>query len=323
MSTETEAACSERLRADEDGPQPSTRGGRAGLTLSAMGFRAKLDLLVFRRPLRSDTIMSTLLSPAPRGAIVYPDDDGNPMSDNTWQFEWIVSIKEGLEALFALVPDIFVAGNLLWYPVEGEPKIRNAPDVLVAFNRPKGRRGSYKQWEEGGIAPHVVFEILSPGNRFGEMLRKFQFYERYGVEEYYIYDPDDGSLEGWLRRPGRGLEEISEMAGFTSPRLGIRFEPGGGPNNLVILRPDGQRFLTYLEVMDRLQFADNRAQAERQRADEQTQAAEAERQRADAERQRADEQSQVADAERQRADEQSQVAARLAARLRELGINPD
>jgi Uma2 family endonuclease len=36
----------------------------------------------------------------------------------------------------------------------------------------------------------VVFEILSPGNRLAEMMAKFEFYDRYGVEEYYIYDPD-------------------------------------------------------------------------------------------------------------------------------------
>ena len=64
---------------------------------------------------------------------------------------------------------MFVAGDLLWYPVEGKPSIRTAPDVMVVFGRPKGDRGSYKQWEEDGIAPQVVFEVLSPGNRAGEM----------------------------------------------------------------------------------------------------------------------------------------------------------
>jgi hypothetical protein len=144
---------------------------------------------------------------------------------------------------------------------------------MVVFGRPKGDRGSYLQWEEGGIAPQVVFEILSFGNRAGEMESKFQFYERHGVDEYYIYDPNRGDLVGWLRKDG-GLEKIPEMNGFESPRLKIRFEPGEGPNNLKIIGPDGEPFATYVEVI---------AQRE---------------------------------AERQRAD-------RLAARLRELGIEPD
>lgn len=57
-----------------------------------------------------------------------------------------------------------------------------APDVMVVFGRPKGDRGSYQQWREDNIPPQVVFELLSPGNRLAEMVRKLRFSERYGVE---------------------------------------------------------------------------------------------------------------------------------------------
>ncbi len=77
--------------------------------------------------------------------IVYPENDGNPMSDNTEQFKWIVLIKENLEIFFASEPNVFVAGDLLWYPVEGDNKTRQAPDAMVVFGRPKGKRGSYQQ----------------------------------------------------------------------------------------------------------------------------------------------------------------------------------
>ena len=168
--------------------------------------------------------MTLTITTARQNAIEYPDSDGQPMSDNTLQFQWIVTIKEGLDALLHN-PEVFVAGDLLWYPVEGKPKIRTAPDTMVAFGRPKGYRGSYKQWEEAGIAAQVVFEVLSPGNRLVDMIRKFRFYEQYGIEEFYLYDPESGALQGWLRGVS-GLEEITEMSGFTSPRLGIRFERG-------------------------------------------------------------------------------------------------
>jgi Uma2 family endonuclease len=59
---------------------------------------------------------------------------------------------------------------------------------MVAFERHKGDRGSYKQWVKDNTAPQVVFEILSPSNRLKEMTKKLQFYDRYGVEEYYIYE---------------------------------------------------------------------------------------------------------------------------------------
>ncbi len=37
--------------------------------------------------------------------------------------------------------------------IEGSVKTRQAPDVMVVFGRPKGRRGSYKQWEKNNIIP--------------------------------------------------------------------------------------------------------------------------------------------------------------------------
>jgi Uma2 family endonuclease len=204
-------------------------------------------------------------------AIVYPDSDGEPMSDNTKQFRWIVTIQGGLDGLFRNDPEVFVAGDLLWYPVEGHPEIRRAPDAMVAFGRPKGDRGSYRQWVEGGVAPQVVFEVLSPKNTHQEMALKFAFYQQYGVEEYYIYDPDNPELVGWLR-DDQLLKPIENIEGWTSPRLGIQFKMEAG--ELVIYRPDGARFLTFVEL------------------------------------------EQAREQERARAE-------RLAARLRELGVDPD
>jgi Uma2 family endonuclease len=248
-----------------------------------------------------------------RPEVVYPDSDGEPMAENTLQFQWIVTIKEGLGVLFADRPDVFVAGDLLWYPVEGDPTTRTAPDALVAFGRPKGYRGFYRQWEEGGIAPQVVFEVLSPGNRAGEMARKLEFYQRFGVEEYYIYDPDRVTLEGWRRVADR-LERIPEPDGWSSPRLGIRFDLSGP--ELRIIRPDGRPFLTFEETERQ------RTEAERQRAGAERQRAEAERQRAEAERQRAEAEHQRAEAEHRAAVERER-AERLAALLRERGIDPN
>ena len=235
----------------------------------------------------------------PEQGIVYPDSDGQPMADNTLQFEWIVTIKEGLAALFRDRDDVFVAGDLLWYPVEGDNKTRVAPDALVAFGRPKGYRGFYQQWREGGIPPQVVFEVLSPGNTLREMARKFEFYDRYGVEEYYLYDPDTGDYNGWLRAHDR-LEVIDEIDGWVSPRLGVRFELSA--MGLRIYQPNGEPFLTYLELVEQ-------REAERERA-------EAERERAEAERERAE-------AERERAEAAEQQVEQLRAKLLALGIDPD
>ena len=215
-------------------------------------------------PARTPPGTAPLPNPIPRSEIIYPESDGKPMADNTRQFTYIVTIQGGIAALFADRPDVFVAGDLLWYPVEGNNKIRAAPDIMVVFGRPPGDRGAYLQWREDGLAPQVVFEVLSPGNTVAEMTRKFRFYEQYGVEEYYVYDPDRGSLDGWIRR-GEHLEDVPEMAGWVSPRLGIRFSLEG--LDLVLYRPDGRRFETFLELEQRAEAERQRAEAERQRAE--------------------------------------------------------
>lgn len=228
--------------------------------------------------------------------IIYPESDGKPMADNTIQFRWIVTVKENLEILFAAIADVFIAGDLFWYPVQGSNKCL-APDAMVVFGLPKGDRRSYKQWEENNIAPQVVFEILSSSNTTKEMANKLLFYQRYGVEEYYIYDPEQVELTG-LQRCGEDLEVIEEMKGWVSPRLGVRFELT--PDTLEIYRPDGQKFLTFVEL-DQLR--------------------EQERQRADTERQRAETERQEKEAALLQLEQERQRYQELLARLQEKGID--
>jgi Uma2 family endonuclease len=197
--------------------------------------------------------------------INYPESDGKAMADNTKKFHWITVIKQNLDWLFAQDPQVFIAGDLFWYPVEGRPNIVTAPDVLVVFGRLKGDRGSYKQWEENNIAPQVVFEILSPSNSKTEMEKKLIFYDRYGVEEYYIYDPDRQQLEGWLRGDSDSLENIPTIFNWVSPRLGIRFEQS--EQELKLYRPDGTPFHSYNEVNRLLLEESQRAESEKHRAD--------------------------------------------------------
>src|SRR5436309_7347476 len=220
----------------------------------------------------SEVVMSTPTVLERKQPIVYPGSDGQPMAENTLQFRWIVTIEGGLEALYRDDPNVFVAGDLLWYPVEGDNTIRQAPDAMVVFGRPRGDRGSYRQWEEDHIAPHVVFEVLSPGNRFGELQRKFGFYQRYGVQEYYIYDPDGGDLFGWLRE-GDQLREVPSMQGWVSPLLKVRFAVENG--ELRLEGPDGRRFASYVELAAQREQAQREAAEARQLAERQ--AAEIER----------------------------------------------
>jgi Uma2 family endonuclease len=231
--------------------------------------------------------------------IIYPSSDGQPMAESTIQYELIVKIKEGCESLFKDDPNVFVAADLLWYPVEGRPDISQAPDTMVVFGRPKGDRLSYIQHREDNIGPQVVFEIRSHNDSNTKMNKKLSFYQRHGVEEYYLYDPERNELEGWQRIDG-DLEVIEPMEGWNSPRLGVRFELGS--DGLEIYRPDGEKFISYAEL-------------EAERA--------LDRQRLQQESQRAEQESQRAEQANQRAEQAEQIAQRLAAKLRELNIDPD
>ena len=229
---------------------------------------------------------ATALQRETKPEVLYPDSDGKPIAKNTIQYQHIIAIQVGLDAMFAHNPDVFVAADLLWYPLEGRPDIKNRPDVMVAYGRPKGDRGSYRQWEEDGVAPQVVFKITSPGATAAEMWSKRMFYNRYGVAEYYEYDPEIGTLDVWTRQ-----ESVLRNAFFTdewrSPLLGVtlKIETKG---ELSVYRPNGDRFLRPVEIKALADLAEARAERERNRAER----------------------------ERERAE-------RLAAKLRELGIDPE
>ena len=217
--------------------------------------------------------------------IIYPSSDGQPMAESTIQYELIVKIKEGCESLFKNDSNVFVAADLLWYSVEGRIDIYQAPDTMVVFGRPKGDRLSYIQCREDNITPQVVFEIRSHNDRQTKMNKKLAFYQRHGVEEYYLYDPERNELQGWQRIEGN-LEVIEPMEGWISPRLGVRFELGS--DGLEIYRPDGEKFLSYAELEEERALDRQRLQQESQRA-----------------------------------EQAEQKSERLAAKLRELNIDPD
>ncbi|GCL60915.1 hypothetical protein NIES3807_41040 [Microcystis aeruginosa NIES-3807] len=92
------------------------------------------------------------------------------------------------------------------------------------------------------------------------MERKLLFYQRYGVEEYYLYDPDSHNFQGWWRREGL-LSSIPEINGWISPRLKIRFELRG--DELEIYSLDGQKFLTSIELSQKAEEASLQLEQER------------------------------------------------------------
>jgi len=229
--------------------------------------------------------------------LIYPESDGQPMADNSRQFLWITVLYGNLAALFRDDPNVFVCGNQNWFPREGEPDYCKAPDVYVVFGRPKGHRGSWKQWEEGDVPLTVVFEILSPANSAIEMAKKLAFYDENGVEEYYLYDPDKNQLAVYVRGQ-MALRLIWFVGSFVSPRLGIRFDLTGP--EMRVFYPDGRPFLSFEELE-----AQRLAEEQKRLAAEQALQSEAERRLA-------------AEQKRLAAEQKLQSAERIMARVAEL-----
>ncbi len=194
------------------------------------------------------------------------------------------------------------------------------PDMMLALDVPgpgpdlsqKANR-SYFTWVQDGKQPMVVVEIVS-NQEGGEDSDKLCKYEAIGVPYYVIFDPwrllSDRVLRIY-RSGGTGSGYIEQVGGLLDTvGLGLSLWQGEYEDTEAL-------WLRWTDREGRLiPTGAESARRERQRAAEAGQQAEQERQRAEQERQRAEQ-------ERQRAEQERQRAERLAARLRDLGIEPD
>lgn len=69
-------------------------------------------------------------------------------------------------------------------------------------------------------APDLVVEILSPATAYYDLRKKFKVYERYGVKEHWIVDPEDKSVQVFIHQDGKlVLDQEAGAAGEVSSRL--------------------------------------------------------------------------------------------------------
>ena len=92
------------------------------------------------------------------------------------------------------------------WPEQDEDEVDTVvePDIVVFCDHeklyPKGARG----------APDLVVEVLSPWTSKKDLNEKFRLYERVGVREYWVIDPESRSLQAYRleeqrsRRPAEG-----------------------------------------------------------------------------------------------------------------------
>ena len=155
----------------------------------------------------------------------YPESDGKPLGETDKHIRAIHRHYELLRRYFA-GQDVYVSENLLLYYEPGDQKKFVVPDTFVVKGRKQYDRRVYKTWVERK-APDVVIEVTSRKTRKIDLTVKPALYERLGVKEYFIFDPDeeflDPPLQGY-RLSNLGYERIvpDENGFLISEELGLR-----------------------------------------------------------------------------------------------------
>jgi Uma2 family endonuclease len=228
-----------------------------------------------------------------------------------------------LKTIWAQRQDWYFGVDMAVYHTTGDdPTIPVVPDAFLSIGveRRKGGKSrlSYATWEENGVMPILVLEMVSHTVR-GEYREKMSLYAKMGILYYVIYNPE---LWGQKRKKQHQAFEVYKLvAGAYQlqpgdpcwlPEVGLgigRVQMGSGQElqeQLAWFNAQGER---YLSAEERSVLEQQRADLERQRAEQALEQVEQERQRAE------QAQQQVAQERQQR--------QRLEAFLRAQGFDPE
>jgi Uma2 family endonuclease len=231
----------------------------------------------------------TTLTEFPPQLIEYPEADGLPMAESDQTRDYLVYATKVLSVFFEQRMDVYASGNLFIYYDQGNPEAVVAPDVFVVFGVENRQRRIYKVWEEGDRPPSFVLEITSKTTRSKDQGAKKGIYAFLGVEEYYQYDPTGDyltpALQGFLLVDGNYLPAPTSILSD-----GTMVLPSAVLSLELHLKGQVMRF--YNPATQQYLLTHEEEAAARQTAEERAQTAE-------------------------------ERAQRLAAKLRELNIDPD
>jgi Uma2 family endonuclease len=167
--------------------------------------------------------------------------------------------------------DFYVGGDMfVYYSIEqardvarGRPYFRG-PDVFWVDGADPGRaRKGWVSWEEDGRLPDVIVELLSPSTAEIDRKDKKDLYGRvWRTGEYFLYEPDTRTLEGF-RLAGGAYRPIAPggHGRLWSEQLGVSLGLWHGVHEgkeydwVRLFRPDGSL------VPDAAEAANQRAEA--------------------------------------------------------------
>lgn len=183
--------------------------------------------------------------------VYYPEEREDDMGETSYHIKLITNFLQILLHFFRQQEDVFLSANMNLYYEEGNSRKWLAPDLLIAFGVPKTERSSYLLFREK-IFPQVIFEVASEKTWRNDVLEKLDFYDKYGAEEYYIFDAEFAYLPAPLmafHRQGERLvkKQITDGRVF-SPRLGLEIIQK--ENTFRLFKPQTNEFLLTLEELE-------------------------------------------------------------------------
>ena len=120
---------------------------------------------------------------------IYPSEEKKKLGETDYQHIQISILEQQLRIFLSEKKDVYLASDLIVYYEEGNPNRRFAPDLMVCFDVENKKRLSYKIWEEK-VVPSVIIEVASEATWQKDVTTKRRLYEKLGVVEYYVIDPE-------------------------------------------------------------------------------------------------------------------------------------
>lgn len=127
-----------------------------------------------------------------RENIFYPESHEDDSGESTIHYRLVSDLFRML-IFFSKQSNIFIAANLNLYYEQNQRKRYYTPNAMIAFGVPNYNRKVYKLWEEN-VFPQVIFEVASETTWKTDIGDKVEDYERLGVEEYHLLDPENAYL---------------------------------------------------------------------------------------------------------------------------------
>jgi Uma2 family endonuclease len=160
--------------------------------------------------------------------LFYPASDGKPMGETGPHVIDLLQTMTCLRTHFAHDPNVYVGANMFIYYVPGDRRRSVCPDLFVVRGVPKQEdRRVYLTWVEGKT-PDFILELLSRKTEQKDRGPKKRFYQtRFRTQEYFLFDPETGILNGYRLVSGRYREIKPDDRGrIVSEVLGLMFGTG-------------------------------------------------------------------------------------------------